>query len=295
MNSSAFEKVLLCAILTSCSVFSVLMVAFIPRRPQPITIDPPDHIESTEDINHRDLVIRHIGMSIVVSVGAGITTAELMRKRGQSRETAKGKQVFSAQAMLQAVAPNFAPELALPGDGFTASLSHITADDSAHFEPRAFHQQAAGALTGKQGSVLGQSELAPFLFQQTVPLQSEDINWFLPLQPDTPSLELRLDAPLQETDWQPTSHLILASHEHYQTCRISLPDVPERVLAICFNEQYYRFVKLIMEEGQALHLAAKLDQRGETAIVTQVDDRYAVWAMEPEACPEAIEFLSAVA
>ncbi|XGW00092.1 MAG: hypothetical protein ACAF41_14295 [Leptolyngbya sp. BL-A-14] len=295
MNSSAFEKVLLCAILTSCTVFSVLMVAFIPRRPQPITIDPPDRLESTEDINHRDLVIRHIGMSIVVSVGAGITTAELIRKRGQWRETAKGKQVFSAQAMLQAVAPNFAPELALPGDGFTASLRDITTDDSARFEPQAFHQQTAGAVTGKPVSALDQPELAPFLFQPTAPLQSEDINWFLPLQSDTPSAELALDAPLQETDWQPTSHLILASHEQYQTCRISLPDVPERVLAICFDEQYYRFVKLVTEEEQALHMATKLDQRGETTIVTQVDDRYAVWAMDPEACPEAIEFLSAVA
>ena len=181
--------------LTSCAMFSVLMVGFIPRRAEPITIDLPDRIESTEDINHRDVVIRHIGMSIVVSVGTGITTAELIRKWGRSREA---------------------------------------------------------ALEGLEAS---------------------------------PKLRL------QVADWQPAS--LLAAHEQYQTCRITLPDAPERVLAIFLGGQYYRFVKRVVDRNQAFRLVERLDQRGEPAVITETGEHYAVWALAPEACSEPTAFIGA--
>lgn len=286
MNSSAFEKVLLSAILTSCTVFSVLMVAFIPRRPEPIAIDPLDHIESAEAVNQRDVVIRHIGMSIVVSVGAGITTAELIRKQGRSREIAEGRRGFSAQAMLQAVAPNLTPDLALPGDGFTASLNGII-DSSASYEPQAFHQRTVTELAADRADRLEQAELPLFLFQpSTVPLQSENVNWFQPFEPDAASLDPSPQPPLDAVGWQSTSQLVLSSHDQYHTCRISLPGVSERVLAILFDGQYYRFVKLTRDREQALRLAARRDQQGEVAVITADRDRYAVWSLEPEACLE---------
>ncbi|MBW4691128.1 MAG: hypothetical protein KME27_05100 [Lyngbya sp. HA4199-MV5] len=290
MNSSAFEKVLLFAVLTSCTVFSVLMAAFIPRRPEPITIEPPNRIESTEDINQRDVVIRHIGLSIVVSVGAGITTAELLRKWGRSREASLlGRQGFSAQAMLQAVAPNLTPDLALAGDGVTASLHSTTETARWSVEQPEFRPQAVAVMAPDRGDGLEQPELPLFLFQpSSVPLQSEDVNWFQPFLPDMTPFDASSSSPRQMDDWQ-ASPLLLTSREQYQTCRIALPKVPERMLAILFDEQYYRFVRLTSDRDQALRMAQRLNQRSETAVVTEVGDRYALWALEPEAHPEAID------
>jgi len=290
MNSSAFEKVLLSAILTSCAVFSVLMVAFIPRRPEPITIDSPDRIESAEDINQRDVVIRHIGMSIVVSVGAGITTAELIRKWGRSREAALEGQLFSAQAMLQAVAM---PDFALPGDGFTASLNDMTGNGIVLDDRLEFRKQAVSVLEPDREKASEQPELPLFLFQPSVPLPSEDVNWFLPLQPDIASLEASPEPRVQGADWQLMLQAVLASREQYQTCRISLPETSDRVLAILFDGQYYRFVKVVVDREQALRLAVRLEQRGEPAVLTDIGDRYAVWALEPAADPELSAFVGA--
>lgn len=290
MNSSAFEKVLLSAILASCTVFSVLMVAFIPRRPEPITIEPPDRIESTEDINQRDVVIRHIGMSILLSVGAGITTAELLRKWGRSREAAlSGPQGFSAQAMLQAVAPNLAPSLTLAGDGFTASLNSMTEPDHRSADQHEFHQPNVAVIAPDRADGLEQAELPLFLFQpSSVPLQSEDVNWFQPFLPDVAPFDSSADSPLQTADSQSPLSL-LTSREQYKTCRIALPQVPERVFAILFGGQYYRFVRLTHDREQALHIAQRLEQRSEPAIVTKMGDRYALWSLEPDVHSEALD------
>ena len=304
MNSSVFEKVLLSAVLTSCTVFSVLMVTLTPRRPEPITIEPTDRIEAAEDINHRDAVIRHIGMSIVVSVGAGITTAEMLRKWGRSRDSAtNGRQVFGAQAMLQAVTM---PDLALPADGFTASFSGMSGsgvfgsgmsgNGIVSDEWDGAHKQAVAVLEPdrtnfSEQTVSDQPGLPLFLFQRPMPLPTETVNWFLPAPLDSTLLDASsakglMGADEQHTDWQPTAPLLLTAREQYQTCRICLPDAPERLLAILFEGQYYRFVKVATDRKQALSLAAKLEQKGQPAVITSTHDRDAVWSLAPDADPE---------
>ncbi|PSB28083.1 hypothetical protein [Stenomitos frigidus] len=293
MNSSVFEKVLLPAMLTSCTVFSVLMVGFIPRRPEPITIEPSDRIEASEDINHRDSVIRHIGMSIVLSVGAGITTAEMIRKWGRLRDGTSGSQVFSAQAMLQAVAM---PDLALPVDGFAASLSSMTGNGILSDERTESYKQTAVLAPDRVGAA-SQPELPRFLFQRPLALPTETVNWFLPTQTDETLLGSALGSVpakgLKVMDWQPTEQIILASREQYETCRVYLADAPERLLAILFQGEYYRFVKVSFDREQALSLAATIEQRGEIAVMTNTDDRYGVWVLAPSAYPETIAAVGA--
>lgn len=324
MNSSVFEKVLLSAVLTSCTVFSVLMVTLTPRRPEPITIEPTDRIEAAEDINHRDAVIRHIGMSIVVSVGAGITTAEMLRKWGRSRDgIASRQQVFSAQAMLQAVTM---PDLALPTDGFTASFSGLSGSDLSGSdlsgsglsgsglsggivsdEWDGAHKQAVAVLapdrtnvseqTVSEQAASDQPGLPLFLFQRPMPLPTETVNWFLPAPLDSTLSDASAAKGLmvadeqstdwQPTNWQPTAPLLLTAREQYQTCRICLSDAPERLLAILFEGQYYRFVKVVTDRKQALSLAATLEQEGQPAVITSTHDRDAVWALAPDAYPDA--------
>jgi hypothetical protein len=280
MNSSVFEKVLLSAILTSCTVFSVLMVGFIPRRSEPITIDPFDRIEAAEDINHRDGVIRHIGMSIVLSVGAGLTTAEMIRKWGRSREASGERRVFSAQAMLQAVAM---PDLALPVDGFAASFGSMTGTGIVLDDRTEASKQAVAVLEPDRLGTSEQPGLPLFLFQRSTPPLTETVNWFLPTSTESVLLETSPKERLQVADWQPTEHPLLTSREQYQTCRVYLTEASECLLAIQFEGQYYRFVKVATDREQALNVAARLDQRGEHTLITSADDRYAVWELAPEA------------
>ncbi|MBW4581958.1 MAG: hypothetical protein KME42_20525 [Tildeniella nuda ZEHNDER 1965/U140] len=281
MNSSVFGKVLLSAVLTSCAVFSVLTLAFLPRQAEPILAESTTG-ESTEDINHRDVVIRHIGISIVVSVGAGITTAELLRKWRRSRTVVpEGRQILSAQAILQAVNP---PDMALAVNGLTASPLSLTDNGEMPTDRLEFQPPAIPALESDRDVDWENTALPLSLFQPLVALPTEDVNWF-PLISSNSTLSTASEQ-MPAVDSSLTSHLLLASREQYQTCRIHRTELPERLFAILFEDQYYRFVKVVSSREQALGIVTRLKQRGEPAVMTHNEERYAVWALVPDACPE---------
>ena len=279
MNSSVFEKVLLSAILTSCTVFSVLTLAFLPHRAEP-PLNESIAGEFMEDINHRNVIIRHIGISIALSVGAGITTAEVIRKRGRLRAVAlDGRQVLSAQSTPQAVDR---PDMAIPVNGLSASLQGLTNGILSIDQPE-FQTPATPLLESDQEPDWEDAALPLSLFQPSVSLPNEAVNWFPLTQLDnalpTP-LELMQTADWSQT-WQP-----IASREQYQTCRIHRLNAPERLFAILFEGQYYRFVKVALDRKQALGIFTRLNQRSEPAVITHTEERYIVWALVPDACPE---------
>ena len=279
MNSSVFEKVLLSAILTSCTVFSVLTLAFLPHRAEP-PFNESVAGESIEDINHRNVIIRHIGISIALSVGAGITTAELIRKRERLRAVAPdGRQVLSAQSTLQAVD---LPDMTIDANGLTTSLQGLT-NGLLSVERSEFQTHATPVLESDQDIDREDVALPLSLFQPSVSLPTEAVNWF-PLT----QLDNALPTPLelvQTADWSQTWQPI-AAREQYQTCRIHRLSAPERLFAILFEGQYYRFVKVAIGHKQALSIFTRLNQRSEVAIITHTEERYIVWALVPDACPE---------
>ena len=278
MNGSSFEKVLLSSILTSCAVFSVLTVALVPRRADPVLTEPTG-VESIEDVNHRDVVIRHIGLSIVLSVGAGITTAELMRKWKQSRTVAPdGRQVLSAQPTLQAVDM---PDMTLAVNGLTDSFRGLVDRLESQSHAKSF-------LDADRDRDWDNAALPDSLFASPKQRLTEDTNWFLPAQTNSLSPAPLLELNSHTTDWAPTWHPILASREQYETCRIYRSDAPERLFAILFDGEHYRFVKTATDREQALKIANRLDQRGEPAVITHDEERYTVWALESDAHMEAM-------
>ena len=279
MNSSVFEKVLLSAIFTSCTVFSVLTLAFLPHRAEP-PLNESIAGESIEDINHRNVIIRHIGMSIALSVGAGITTAELIRKRRRLRAIAPdGRQVLSAQSTLQAVD---LPDMAIDVNGRAASLQVLTNGMSSVDRPE-FQTHATPVLESDQDTDWEDTALPPSLFQPSVSLPTEAVNWF-PLTQLDDALPTLLEL-MQTADWSRTGRLIV-SREQYQTCRIRQLNAPERLFAILFEGQYYRFVKVAIDHKQALRIFTRLNQRSELVVITHTEERYIVWALVPDACPE---------
>jgi uncharacterized protein YjbI with pentapeptide repeats len=90
MNGYSFNKVLLPALLVSSSVFSFLTVPFTLLESEPFVIDIPPFSAKMNPIfeqENKDFAIRYVGCSIIVSVTAGIVTAELLRKRQSSKSS----------------------------------------------------------------------------------------------------------------------------------------------------------------------------------------------------------------
>lgn len=72
------------AVLLSCSIFSALTLPFVLSDPNPLTVKLPPffegEVESIFRSENKTLTIRYIGAAIVLSVGAGLVTIEVLRR-----------------------------------------------------------------------------------------------------------------------------------------------------------------------------------------------------------------------
>jgi hypothetical protein len=72
------------AVLLSCSIFSTLTLPFVLSDPNPLTLKLPPvfegEIQSVFRSENKTLAIRYIGAAILLSVGAGLVTIELLRR-----------------------------------------------------------------------------------------------------------------------------------------------------------------------------------------------------------------------
>ena len=76
---------------------------------------------------------------------------------------------------------------------------------------------------------------------------------------------------------------ILTSRLQYQTCHIWVPDMLQRIAAICVRGHYYSYFKIASNQKQALQIADKLSRRNDPSIITQIPKGYAIWVLEPTA------------
>ncbi len=76
---------------------------------------------------------------------------------------------------------------------------------------------------------------------------------------------------------------ILESPNQYQQCHIRIPDMNERLEAIYVGGKYYGLFKAGQTPQQALELVTKLQQRGDTAIITRLPKGDTVWVLESDA------------
>ncbi|HBL13004.1 MAG TPA: TetR family transcriptional regulator, partial [Cyanobacteria bacterium UBA11162] len=92
MSNSSLSNILLPAVFTASTVFSILTVPFALIKSEPLVIDNilpffSGEIQPIFDGNHKEIAIPYIGFSIVVSVGAGMATVEVIRRWNQLRES----------------------------------------------------------------------------------------------------------------------------------------------------------------------------------------------------------------
>lgn len=299
MSSYSLSNILLPAVCVSSAVFSTLTVPFALIKSEPVAIELPFYsgeIQPIFDGQHKEVAIPYIGFSIVVSVGAGMATVEVMRRWNQFRESALLQEEESSS---QADEPeSIAPpeELTLPQyRPSVASIDLPPLDDI-------FNTQllATPDITPETEDVM--SEAAPALveFQPTPLHQSPELS----AVPDKPNLSrvppadnvVQLESyrashgsTSQEIDliWPE----ILESREQYQTCRIQVPHLKRRVFAIALRApaepiahlgQYYSFLRAEKTKEKVLEVLAKLGDRVGKTVVTKTEKGYTIWALESE-------------
>ncbi len=89
------------------------------------------------------------------------------------------------------------------------------------------------------------------------------------------------DAPLN----QPTGNLRcpIIDQKLVINCHIYLPDTPKAVSAICYNGDYYSYVRLYPNVEAAQRGVDRMLSLGNTVVLTQVRKGLVLWVLEPDA------------
>lgn len=66
-------------------------------------------------------------------------------------------------------------------------------------------------------------------------------------------------------------------------CHVNLPDTPKPTSAVCYEGQYYAFVKFFSNLDTARQKAELMAKRGNTVILTRVPKGLVLWVHEPDA------------
>ncbi len=94
MNQFRIRNVVLPAVLVASGTFSMLTLPFISSQSTPVWLQAPGLLGQPSWVferENRDAAIRYIGGAIVVSVGAGIVTIELLRRLHPSNRLSKAQ------------------------------------------------------------------------------------------------------------------------------------------------------------------------------------------------------------
>jgi hypothetical protein len=233
------------AVLLSCSIFSALTLPFVLSDPNPLTVKLPPffdgEVESIFKQENKTLTIRYIGAAIVLSVGAGLVTVEVLR-RVQASDSANSTDLAPPVLLGEAsLLVNAMHEAKL--DGFAADLNSTAIPTST---------RSASATATK-----------PLAMAQ---VGSRTVGFSL----DT--------AGYSEADKTDTSIPVL--DEHGNTCRIKTSESEQTAFALMWNGEYYRFFRVRETQEKALAIAKNLVRRGEQVVVSHLEQGYAVWVKE---------------
>jgi hypothetical protein len=297
MTSYPLSNVLLPAVIISSAVFSTLTLpfAFIKKEPLVVELPPLGSTEIQPIFNgeHKDVAIPYIGFSIVVSVGAGIASVEVMRRWNAYRESVSAQKQeqnlqlnWSGEGTQQGAInlPEYRPEISALDLPLT---DEIFPNQSPIILDTALETQAIPVENPEQvvdATQLVEPQLT--LLQQTTTLStvSEQQN-LSPVLDEENLVELRASEDGQESAVRGldlAASKILESRTLYQRCRIKVPHLERRLLAILFEGQYYSFFRAEATKEKVLEIIAKLSHRVQKTVITKTEKGYFIWVWEPE-------------
>jgi hypothetical protein len=297
MTSYPLSNVLLPAVIISSAVFSTLTLPFAFIKKEPLVVELPPlfsgEIQPLFNGEHKDVAIPYIGFSIVVSVGAGMASVEVTRRWNAYRESAL------AQKQEQNSQPNWSGQGTQPGainlaeyrpeisaldlpltDDIFPNQSPTTPDGSPE-TPVIFGENSDQVVDATQ---FGQFKLNLPHHIATFSTFSEQQNLSSALDEDN-SVEKRVSLNGKESvvrDLDLADSKILESRTLYQRCRIKVPNLEGRLLAILFEGQYYSFFRAETTEEKVLEILAKLSHRVQKTVITKTEKGYFIWAWEPD-------------
>ncbi len=303
MSSYPLSNVLLPAVIISSAVFSTLTVPFAFINKEPVVVEVPPffsgEIQPIFNGEHKDVAIPYVGFAIVVSVGAGMASVEITRRWNAYRESALthkfGENLQSnsleQEAQREAVIlPEYRPEISaldlpLSDDIFsnqspsfldtTPATQGIPTDNlepvfntTQQLEPQATLLQLNTTLsTGSE-----QPNLPPELDQaKSVEIGTAEVNQ----ESTVPSLDL-------------AASKILESPTQYQRCRIQVPHLKQRLLAILVEGQYYSFFRTETMKEEILDILNKVSHKIQKFVITKTEKGYFIWVWQPEVSSEAL-------
>ncbi len=296
-------KVLLPAVLVSASIFTMLTLPFVLTRSRPIVIELSPlfsgEIEPIFSPERKDFAIRYLGFVIVISVGAGLITAEMLRKTHSTREFAETKEQLSglqkkvqeqeaelAAAKLLGIDPQeleaIAAEFSNPdfARSVAAKIMLTTDEPSQTFD-------SLDAISHQSPAMIPENEIAAL----TPAAESLALEPFS--QPITSIDDLENGA-IASNGAEPThtselknghlaSELSVQEFHTYQRCYVRLPAIDQQRFALRVNGRYYTLFRSSKTNQQVQAIAERLQQKGSEVLITLMQDEYAVWRFEPEA------------
>lgn len=290
MTNSPLTKILLPAAMVSSATFAALNAPFFLLSSEPLVIEVPPlfsaQIQPVFLQEHRDFAIRYVGGSIVVSVAAGLITAEVLRNR--YRQVAKGdrpslellEQILhqtestppqTSALDLETNALVMDPDYEAVGLEYPESLdANFGVNSEWRNEPLSESYRYESSFVRPEPD-----DAPPLMVMETA------------LDYHTPNLEaIASDKALPELDFEGGMEPVLELPADIPLERIQLPQQQQTFPALSIEGQYYRLLRAGKTQQQAQHIAAKLRNDGRQVLLTQTASLRGttIWILEPQAC-----------
>ncbi|MGQ4650707.1 hypothetical protein [Lyngbya aestuarii] len=293
MNNFPLSKVLLPALFISSTVFSMLTLPLALIK-EPVVIELPIFNHELEPLeiqpilkgNQKEVAIPYVGLAIVVSVGSGIASVEIMRRwQAYRKSTALREHLPNVNQNLQA---NKTQQETSQLPEYRPNISAI--DISQKNNP--FGSQ----FVANDNTI---SEVSEQVIETTqVDLGQTTTNVKDITQPDTsgvPSLSSisqdnngghqvssKVVSQFDTQDKELVSSTVIKSRQQYQTCRIKIPHLKKSLFAMEFQGEYYSFFRAEETKQKLQDAMLKIDPMPQQTIVTKTNKGYVIWKREPK-------------
>jgi hypothetical protein len=263
MKDFPIRNIFLPATLVGASIFSAMAFAL------PSFVDHYGSLERSPKVGmrsslalagvHKELIITYVGSAVVVSTSAGLGAAELLRQRAARK--GQNAELKSALAeFVDAHAQQSSPDL-------ERNFSSLVAQ----------HLDSAAVIEASPASASTDST------PESDPVAAKTPAALWPsVASDAIGSELLSSAHTEADD------TVMIFPGQYQRCRIHVPNAPEQQYAIAFDQQFYGLLSSGVSKEEALAAVQQLAQEERAAILTPMNQGYAVWVLEPEATLVAV-------
>jgi hypothetical protein len=224
------------AVLLSCSIFSALTLPFVLSDPNPLTVKLPPffegEVESIFNSENKTITIRYIGAAIVLSVGAGLVTVEVLR-RVQAADSANSSD--ASLGLVEELPLMFNPDAAEFG-GFEAEFNPTEMATSTRSTSATATKPLAMAQVGRHTDVFPLTSPVYLESDTTIPVLDE--------HGDT--------CRIKTSESEQTTFALMWNGEYYRFFRVR--ETQEKALAIAKNlvKRGEQVVVSHLEQGYAV-------------------------------------------